>query len=222
MLERGFDDVSIAEVAEAANVSKMTVSNYFPSKEELILGRIEDHTQEAAQVVRKREPGESPLAALRRHFLERVAANDPFTGLNDDEDTLAFSRLILATPSLELRFVRQQMRAAVSLALAFAEVLGGRSRPRPDARNRRERGDRRPADALDPKPRPRPRRGQREPTAPPGEGRGRSGLRPARGRARLHPARRLIAPPRDRRSGPRSVDGRAAGDVQFGRGDAAG
>ena len=36
-MERGFDNVTVAEVAEVANVAKMTVFNYFPRKEDLFL-----------------------------------------------------------------------------------------------------------------------------------------------------------------------------------------
>jgi hypothetical protein len=39
--ERGFDDVSIAEIAEEASVSKVTVFNYFPTKEDLLLKPLE-------------------------------------------------------------------------------------------------------------------------------------------------------------------------------------
>lgn len=40
---RGFDNVTIAEVAEAAGVSRMTVFNYFPRKEDLFLDRGRRH-----------------------------------------------------------------------------------------------------------------------------------------------------------------------------------
>ncbi|MCZ9345440.1 TetR/AcrR family transcriptional regulator, partial [Streptomyces sp. TRM76130] len=41
--ERGFDAVSVAEVAAAAEVSKPTLFRYFPAKEDLVLYRIADH-----------------------------------------------------------------------------------------------------------------------------------------------------------------------------------
>ncbi len=41
--ERGFDQVSVAEIADAADVSKMTVFNYFDSKEDLVFAPLEEH-----------------------------------------------------------------------------------------------------------------------------------------------------------------------------------
>ena len=124
MLERGFDNVSMADIAAAAEVSKMTVFNYFPSKEDIILCQIEDHTDEAARVVRSRSPGESPLTALRRHFLDRIAAADPAVGVNGDKRILEFTRLVVETPSLMLRFTDLQLRAQHSLTTALAEIPG--------------------------------------------------------------------------------------------------
>jgi AcrR family transcriptional regulator len=58
----GFDNVTVAEVAEAANVSKMTVFNYFPRKEDLYLDR---HADALAQVLTAEtgEPTRSRLVA---------------------------------------------------------------------------------------------------------------------------------------------------------------
>lgn len=53
-LERGFDEVPVAEVAAAAGISKPTLFKYFPTKEDLVLHRISDHQGEAARVVRER------------------------------------------------------------------------------------------------------------------------------------------------------------------------
>ncbi len=65
-LKKGFDDVSVAEVAAAAEISKPTLFRYFPAKEDLVLYRISDHEDEAARVVREAET--APVEALRRHF----------------------------------------------------------------------------------------------------------------------------------------------------------
>src|SRR5882724_11628902 len=71
-LERGFDQVTIAEVAQAAGVSKMTVTNYFPRKEDLIFDRADAIIASLAQAVAERAAGESMLAAVRRSFAESV------------------------------------------------------------------------------------------------------------------------------------------------------
>ncbi|MFI6849381.1 TetR family transcriptional regulator [Kitasatospora sp. NPDC050467] len=101
--ERGFDEVSVAEIAAAADVSKMTVFNYFPSKEDLVMAPMEQHTDEPARVVRDRAPGTSVVAALRTHFLAALAEFDPATGLNDHRFTVDVVRLIYRTPALALR-----------------------------------------------------------------------------------------------------------------------
>lgn len=59
-LERGFDKVSVAEVAAAADISKPTLFRYFPAKEDLVLHRFADHEDEAARVVTARAPDETP------------------------------------------------------------------------------------------------------------------------------------------------------------------
>ncbi|MEV5549411.1 TetR family transcriptional regulator [Streptomyces sp. NPDC052309] len=117
-VEKGFDAVSVAEVAAAAEISKPTLFRYFPAKEDLVLHRIADHEGEAARVVGE---GAAPLVALRRHFLEGLERSDPVTGLNDHPDVLAFHRLLYGTPSLVARLHTHLERSEAALA----EALGG-------------------------------------------------------------------------------------------------
>src|SRR6201996_1917742 len=65
-LEHGFEQVSIAEIAEAAGVAKQTVTNYFPNKEDLVIRAQDGLIPDLAGAVRGRAPGESPVAALHR------------------------------------------------------------------------------------------------------------------------------------------------------------
>lgn len=123
-MANGFDNVSVAEVAAAADVSKMTVFNYFPAKEDLVLLRVDDHLEESASVVRGRDEGQSPIGALRAHFLRGLKERDVITGLNDDPQYLAFQRMVIDTPSLRLRLTDHGTRMEDSLDAAFAEVLG--------------------------------------------------------------------------------------------------
>lgn len=125
-LEKGFDRVSVAEVAAAADVSKPTLFRYFPAKEDLALHRFADHEDEAARVVAARPPGISPLDALHRHFLDGLERSDPVTGLSDDEAVLAYHRLLYGTPSLLARLYAYQGRSEDALAAA----LGGGLRAR--------------------------------------------------------------------------------------------
>ncbi|MEV1178618.1 TetR family transcriptional regulator [Nonomuraea sp. NPDC049784] len=122
-LERGFDEVPVTEVAAAAGVSKPTLFKYFPTKEDLVLHRIADHQGEAARVVRRRAPGERPLEALRRHFLDGLARHDPVTGLNDEPEVLAYQRMVYSTPSLVARLFQHMSLDERALAEALAETV---------------------------------------------------------------------------------------------------
>lgn len=125
-LERGFDKVSVAEIAAAADVSKMTVFNYFGTKEDVLLGPMEEHVADAADAVRGRGPGESAVDALRRQFLAGVAGRDPSIGLSDDPRLLQMRRLISDTPALARRTLIFQMRGVELLADVLAEETGDR------------------------------------------------------------------------------------------------
>ncbi|GHG55816.1 TetR/AcrR family transcriptional regulator [Streptomyces griseocarneus] len=123
-LKRGFDQVSVADVAAAVEVSKPTLFRYFPTKEDLALDRIADHQGEAARVVSGRTAGQSPLGALRAHFHERLEAHDPVTGLNDNAIVRAFNDMLYTTPSLLARLVRYSHRDEELLAGALEETGG--------------------------------------------------------------------------------------------------
>ncbi|MEW2393395.1 TetR/AcrR family transcriptional regulator [Streptomyces venezuelae] len=124
-LEKGFEKVSVAEVAAAAEVSKPTLFRYFASKEDLVLHRFADHEDEAARTVAARPAGLTALDALHRHFLAGLDRHDPVTGLNDAEGVLAFHRLLYGTPSLVARLHGYQNRSEQALAAALRDAHGG-------------------------------------------------------------------------------------------------
>ncbi|NEC29500.1 TetR family transcriptional regulator [Streptomyces sp. SID8111] len=129
-LERGYEQVTVADVAAAVDVSKPTLFRYFPAKEDLVLHRLADHVGEAGRVVAGRPAGQSPLEALRRHFLDGLDRRDPVTGLNDDPDVLAFHRLLYGTPSLVARLHAHVERDENALAEVLDREFGGGVRAR--------------------------------------------------------------------------------------------
>ena len=118
--ERGFDDVTIAQVAEAAGVAKMTVTNYFPRKEDLVFDRAEGIVRSLADVIKARAPGESLLAAIRRDFAERVARADVTLGLSSPE----FARMIENSPALASRGLEMIYQREQALGDAIAAETG--------------------------------------------------------------------------------------------------
>ena len=96
---RGFDEVTISQVAGAAGVSKMTVTNYFPRKEDLVFDRAEVTIASLADAAAARAPGESLLAAIRRDYAERIAAGDVTLGV----PTATFARMVQGSHVLTSR-----------------------------------------------------------------------------------------------------------------------
>jgi AcrR family transcriptional regulator len=118
--KRGFDAVTVAEVAEAAGVSEKTVFNYFPAKEDLVFPRGEQHVAEFLESIRDRTPGESVVAPFRAHthrFLDQVASGDV-------EEIVARPRLVLQSEALRGRLFRWWEEEATLLAPAIAASVG--------------------------------------------------------------------------------------------------
>ncbi|MEV6958655.1 TetR family transcriptional regulator [Streptomyces sp. NPDC051207] len=130
--ERGFDSVSVAEVAAAANVSKKTVFNYFAErecKEDLVLGAGKHHIVEPAAVVRERKPGQTPHGAMREYLLTALAERQPMTGLSDLPHVLRIQRLLSSTPALVARNLQYREESRRLLAEALVEEGPRRSPP---------------------------------------------------------------------------------------------
>ena len=119
-LQRGFEQVSIAEIAEAAGVAKQTVTNYFPNKEDLVLSAQQTLIPDLAGAVRGRAPGESPVAALYRLVRSELDRRAEWTGLHDG--VTQFARMSLASPTLTEAFARLWGELETNLALAFEEL----------------------------------------------------------------------------------------------------
>src|SRR3954451_15028837 len=109
-MERGYDDVPVAEIAAAAEVSKRTLFAYFPTKDDLVLHRFADHGDESARVVRDRAADEAPLDALHGHLRTALERRNPITGLCDVPHVVAFYRLVLDTPALRSAMLRYRAR----------------------------------------------------------------------------------------------------------------
>src|SRR5262247_834936 len=117
---RGFDEVTIAQVAGAAGVAKMTVTNYFPRKEDLVFDRADAVVRHLADVIAARAPGESMLAAIRRDYAEAIARADVTLGLSSP----AFVSMILNSPALTARVREMLDQREQALGDAIAAETG--------------------------------------------------------------------------------------------------
>ncbi|AZM48828.1 TetR family transcriptional regulator [Streptomyces sp. WAC 06738] len=121
-LERGFDAVTVAEVAEAADVSVNTVYNYFPAKEDLFLDRSRGVTERLSRDVRGRAAGESAAEAVLRGLREDVEAVSARVGLNPGIGK--FMVVVQGADGLKARLWLMQQEALLHLAATLREETG--------------------------------------------------------------------------------------------------
>jgi AcrR family transcriptional regulator len=113
--KRGFENVSVSEIARIADVSEATVFNYFPTKEDLVYSGLELFESALLAAVRDRPEGETVIDAFARFILAPrgfFAAPDERTA----RELLAVGRMIAASPALLAR--EEQIFARYTRALA--------------------------------------------------------------------------------------------------------
>ncbi|WP_229075163.1 TetR family transcriptional regulator [Actinoplanes sp. DH11] len=119
-LSNGFDQVTVADIAKAAQVSVNTVFNYFPTKEDLFFDRQADVVQRLARAIADCAPGESVVDAVHRSFLAAVSRNDPTLGISSD--MVAFWRVVDKSPALQARARLLAELTEAALAEKLAEM----------------------------------------------------------------------------------------------------
>jgi AcrR family transcriptional regulator len=127
---RGFHAVTVDEIARVAGVSKQTVFNYFPQKEDLVFDRADEIEAAILTTLRERDEGTTAVDAFRaftRAFWERIATLSP------DRPQAGFFALIHGTPALRSYGREVTARGLDRLTEAIAEEAGaeaGDLRPR--------------------------------------------------------------------------------------------
>jgi len=116
-VQRGFDRVTVAEVAAAAGVSQKTVFNYFPTKEDLFFDEVPEREAAIVDAIRSRAPGESIPSALRRLQVgECSRLTSPAFA--------TFARVIEESPALQAKELEVMAHIAQVLAAAIENEVG--------------------------------------------------------------------------------------------------
>src|SRR5262245_43902357 len=122
--ERGFDAVTVAQIARAADVSEMTVFNHFSTKEELFFGKMVFFEERLLDADRERPPGVSFVDAFRRPIVEGLrdlAADDRAAQIEDA------SALIARSQALQIREREIVARFTDRLTEQLASEIGARA-----------------------------------------------------------------------------------------------
>jgi len=117
--ERGFANVTVADIARAINISTKTVFNYFPTKEDLVLHGREAIESNLLRALQNRTPGESLLTAARRHTLAMAQQMRAVP----QEQRLAFQQIMQSAPTVGARWRELQSQHEQTIAcLLMAET----------------------------------------------------------------------------------------------------
>ena len=117
-LEKGPDQVTVEEIAEAADVSVRTFFNYFPHKEHAILGRNPEHLERALERMRTAPADESPLTTM--WFI----VHDVLRDLESDGHLSRRGELIMSSPSLLYQLMLSSIDDERQLTAALTERMG--------------------------------------------------------------------------------------------------
>jgi AcrR family transcriptional regulator len=119
--ERGFDHVTIDEIAEAADVGRMTVFNHFPRKEDMFFDREQEIHDVAFEAVRKRGIGITPVEASRLLAHRLIEQKHPLIPLFDG--TRRFVETVMASGTLKARAREMRDDFIRALAAVLAEAV---------------------------------------------------------------------------------------------------
>jgi AcrR family transcriptional regulator len=125
----GFEEVTVAQIAAAAEVSVKTVFNYFPSKEDLFFDRADDVIGALVDAVVERPAGTTILGALHHVLADRRVPFDPsgWRGLRDPQAYEGFRRYLETeenSPALRTRRLVIGELWTARLAQLIAHQLG--------------------------------------------------------------------------------------------------
>ena len=128
-VERGFDQVTVDEIAEAADVARMTVFNHFSRKEDMFFDLDEEGREDLLAALQKRDAGTSPIEALRLFAHWAVAEQRPYIRFFEPGSE-RFMKTIRASEALKARAraIRDELTDMLHLALMKAA-----DRHQPDA-----------------------------------------------------------------------------------------
>jgi AcrR family transcriptional regulator len=129
-IERGFDNVTVAEIAEAANVAKMTVFNYFPRKEDLFFDREGEGRDMIRDALAQRSPNESPTVAMQNLVHRLMKQKHPFTKFT--AGTARFWHTVMRSQALSARVRELGDEFIRDCAKMLADSVG-RTHPDPEA-----------------------------------------------------------------------------------------
>jgi AcrR family transcriptional regulator len=127
---RGFDSVTVDEIAAAADVGRMTVFNHFPRKEDMFFDRDEEGREILRDVLRERDSSVAPIEAYRLRAQRLVAERSPY--LSFSADGQGFIETIEGSETLKARAraIRDELAQVVAAALSES---AGREATDPDA-----------------------------------------------------------------------------------------
>ena len=116
--ERGFDGVKIEEIAEAADVSRMTVFNHFPRKEDMFFDLDSEGRQDLLDALQKREAETPPVEALRLFAHWAVSHRRPYVRFFDPLSD-KFMATLQASEALKARArsIRDELTDVLAAAL---------------------------------------------------------------------------------------------------------
>jgi AcrR family transcriptional regulator len=128
--ERGFDHVTVDEIATAADVGRMTVFNHFPRKEDMFFDRDEEVREVLREALRQRDPSAAPIETLRLLAYRLVAEQSPFVEFSARSQ--GFIETIEGSETLKARARAIRDEIAQVVAVAFSECVS-REPADPDA-----------------------------------------------------------------------------------------